>query len=62
MFGLGAGIGGPLGGWMNDTFGWYAEQTWSPEDKLNDRFTQAVRLPVPGQSPVDCEYDVLRAL
>jgi len=22
MFGLGAGIGGPLGGWMNDTFGW----------------------------------------
>ncbi|KAH9179954.1 MFS general substrate transporter [Lactarius sanguifluus] len=23
MFGLGSGIGGPLGGWMNDTFGWY---------------------------------------
>ncbi|KAF8268308.1 major facilitator superfamily domain-containing protein [Lactarius quietus] len=22
MFGLGSGIGGPLGGWMNDTFGW----------------------------------------
>ncbi|KAI0003006.1 vacuolar amino acid permease [Russula compacta] len=22
MFGLGAGIGGPIGGWMNDTFGW----------------------------------------
>ncbi|KAI9510420.1 MFS general substrate transporter [Russula earlei] len=22
MFGLGAGIGGPLGGWMNDAFGW----------------------------------------
>ncbi|KAI0269230.1 vacuolar amino acid permease [Gloeopeniophorella convolvens] len=22
LFGLGAGIGGPLGGWMNDTFGW----------------------------------------
>lgn len=22
MFGLGAGIGGPLGGWMNDNFGW----------------------------------------
>ncbi|KAH9999404.1 major facilitator superfamily domain-containing protein [Russula vinacea] len=22
MFGLGAGIGGPVGGWMNDTFGW----------------------------------------
>ncbi|KAH9963165.1 MFS general substrate transporter [Russula dissimulans] len=22
MFGLGAGIGGPLGGWINDTFGW----------------------------------------
>jgi hypothetical protein len=30
MFGLGAGIGGPVGGWMNDTFGWYAEQTWCP--------------------------------
>jgi len=22
MFGLGSGIGGPLGGWMNDNFGW----------------------------------------
>ncbi|KAH8106216.1 vacuolar amino acid permease [Cristinia sonorae] len=22
LFGLGAGLGGPLGGWMNDTFGW----------------------------------------
>ncbi|TFY79402.1 hypothetical protein EWM64_g4611 [Hericium alpestre] len=22
LFGLGAGIGGPLGGWLNDTFGW----------------------------------------
>jgi len=22
LFGLGAGIGGPLGGWINDTFGW----------------------------------------
>lgn len=22
MFGLGAGIGGPMGGWINDTFGW----------------------------------------
>jgi len=22
MFGLGAGIGGPLGGWINDSFGW----------------------------------------
>lgn len=20
---LGAGLGGPLGGWMNDNFGWY---------------------------------------
>ena len=28
MFGLGAGIGGPVGGWMNDNFGWYAEQSW----------------------------------
>jgi hypothetical protein len=33
-----------------------------PEDKLNDRFSQAVRLSVPGQSPVDCEHDVPRAL
>ncbi|KAF8205130.1 vacuolar amino acid permease [Pholiota molesta] len=24
LFGLGAGLGGPLGGWVNDTFGWYA--------------------------------------
>lgn len=24
LFGLGAGLGGPLGGWMNDTWGWYA--------------------------------------
>ncbi|EGO01838.1 hypothetical protein SERLA73DRAFT_71001 [Serpula lacrymans var. lacrymans S7.3] len=24
LFGLGAGLGGPLGGWMNDTFGWRA--------------------------------------
>lgn len=32
------------------------------EDKLNARFTQAVRLSVPGQSPVDWEYDVLRTL
>lgn len=23
LFGLGAGLGGPLGGWVNDTFGWY---------------------------------------
>ncbi|CCM01688.1 uncharacterized protein FIBRA_03752 [Fibroporia radiculosa] len=22
LFGLGAGLGGPLGGWLNDTFGW----------------------------------------
>ncbi|PSR73635.1 hypothetical protein PHLCEN_2v10554 [Hermanssonia centrifuga] len=22
LFGLGAGLGGPLGGWMNDSFGW----------------------------------------
>ncbi|KAF7301419.1 hypothetical protein MIND_00707200 [Mycena indigotica] len=22
LFGLGAGVGGPLGGWVNDTFGW----------------------------------------
>jgi hypothetical protein len=22
LFGLGAGLGGPLGGWMNDAFGW----------------------------------------
>lgn len=28
MFGLGAGIGGPMGGWINDTFGWYAELSW----------------------------------
>src|SRR6267154_1889929 len=62
MFGLGAGIGGPVGGWMNDTFGWYAEQTWCPEDKLNGRLAQAVCLSVPGQSPVDCEHDVLRTL
>jgi hypothetical protein len=33
-----------------------------PEDKLKDSFTQAVRLSVPGQSTVDCEHDVLRAL
>ncbi|KAH9062096.1 MFS general substrate transporter [Lactarius vividus] len=26
MFGLGSGIGGPLGGWMNDTFGWYVNK------------------------------------
>ncbi|QRV91507.1 major facilitator superfamily transporter [Ceratobasidium sp. AG-Ba] len=24
LFGLGSGIGGPLGGWINDTFGWRA--------------------------------------
>lgn len=24
LFGLGAGIGGPVGGWINDTFGWRA--------------------------------------
>ncbi|EKM59678.1 uncharacterized protein PHACADRAFT_87775 [Phanerochaete carnosa HHB-10118-sp] len=24
LFGLGAGLGGPLGGWLNDTFGWCA--------------------------------------
>ncbi|KAJ3864896.1 major facilitator superfamily domain-containing protein [Lentinula novae-zelandiae] len=24
LFGLGAGIGGPIGGWINDVFGWYA--------------------------------------
>ncbi|EIN10661.1 vacuolar amino acid permease [Punctularia strigosozonata HHB-11173 SS5] len=24
LFGLGAGLGGPLGGWMNDAFGWRA--------------------------------------
>ncbi|KIK65443.1 hypothetical protein GYMLUDRAFT_70555 [Collybiopsis luxurians FD-317 M1] len=24
LFGLGAGIGGPIGGWINDTFGWQA--------------------------------------
>jgi hypothetical protein len=52
MFGLGAGIGGPLGGWMNDNFGWYAEQTLVLEARLNDRSTQAVRLSIPGQSPV----------
>ena len=23
LFGLGAGAGGPLGGWLNDAFGWY---------------------------------------
>jgi hypothetical protein len=44
----------PLGGTLN--------RLGVPEDKLNDRFTQAVRLPVPGQSPVDCEHDALRAL
>jgi hypothetical protein len=33
-----------------------------PEDKLNSRFTQAVRFSVPGQSPVDCEHDGLRVL
>lgn len=23
LFGLGAGLGGPMGGWINDTLGWY---------------------------------------
>lgn len=32
------------------------------EDKLNNSFTQALRFSVPGQSPVDCEHDVFRAL
>jgi hypothetical protein len=22
LYGLGAGLGGPLGGWVNDKFGW----------------------------------------
>jgi hypothetical protein len=22
LYGLGSGLGGPLGGWMNDNFGW----------------------------------------
>ena len=26
LFGLGAGLGGPLGGWINDTFGWYVTE------------------------------------
>lgn len=25
LFGLGAGIGGPIGGWINDVFGWYGQ-------------------------------------
>ena len=23
LYGLGAALGGPVGGWVNDTFGWY---------------------------------------
>ncbi|THH09058.1 hypothetical protein EW145_g2271 [Phellinidium pouzarii] len=26
LFGLGAGLGGPLGGWLNDSFGWYVPE------------------------------------
>ena len=44
----------PLGGTLN--------RPGSPEDKLNDAFTQAIRLSVPGQSSVDCRHGVLRAL
>lgn len=25
LYGLGAGIGGPVGGWINDVFGWCAQ-------------------------------------
>jgi hypothetical protein len=24
LYGLGASLGGPVGGWINDTFGWFA--------------------------------------
>ena len=27
LFGLGAGLGGPLGGWVHDTFGWWVDAT-----------------------------------
>ena len=43
----------PLGGTLN--------RLGVPGDKLNNIFTQAVRLSVPGQSPVDCKHGVLRA-
>jgi hypothetical protein len=44
----------PLGGTLN--------RLGVLEGKLNDSFTQAVRLSVPGQSPVDCEHDICQAL
>ena len=28
LFGLGAGLGGPLGGWVNDSFGWLVTQAF----------------------------------
>lgn len=45
LYGLGAGLGGPLGGWVNDKFGW-SVVTVTPilDDFRSLIFVQAIRI------------------
>lgn len=36
LFGAGAGLGGPVGGWLNDQFGWYVCFPGDPRTICND--------------------------
>ncbi|KNZ73863.1 Multidrug resistance protein fnx1 [Termitomyces sp. J132] len=47
LYGLGAGLGGPLGGWINDTFGWRAAFYLQSPILLFSFFVVAIKVNIP---------------
>ena len=52
VWSAGAGLGGPLGGWLNDQFGWYDH---FPNDTSNNDliFRQEDSIPISGRPHIE---------